>query len=185
MLLEGLEVAFIVVTFGATRALGLAAAAAASAAGVVVVVAALVVRGPLARVPENRLKYVVGVLLTSFGIFWGGEGAGRRLAGRRRRDPRDHRFRRPHVVRSHAHAPAAAARAPSCGGRGVKYVSAFGRFWWDFIVGDDWRVAAGLAGAFALTWLLAHYGIAAWWVLPVAVAALLAESVWREARSSD
>jgi uncharacterized membrane protein len=76
VLLEGLEVAFIVVTFGATQGqLGLAVAAA-LAAGVTVVVAGLVVRGPLARVPENTLKYVVGVLLTSFGIFWGGEGAG-------------------------------------------------------------------------------------------------------------
>ena len=76
VLLEGLEVAFIVVTFGATQGrLGLAVAAAA-AAGVAVVVAGLVVRGPLERVPENTLKFVVGVLLTSFGIFWGGEGAG-------------------------------------------------------------------------------------------------------------
>ena len=76
VLLEGLEVAFIVVTFGATQGqLGLATAAAAAAA-LVVIVAGLVVRGPLARVPENTLKYGVGVLLTSFGIFWGGEGAG-------------------------------------------------------------------------------------------------------------
>jgi uncharacterized membrane protein len=43
---------------------------------VVVVAAGVVVRGPLARVPENTLKFVVGILLTSFGIFWGGEGAG-------------------------------------------------------------------------------------------------------------
>jgi len=76
VLLEGLEVAFIVVTFGATQGrLGLAAAAAAAAV-VAVVVAGLVVRGPLERVPENTLKFVVGILLTSFGIFWGGEGAG-------------------------------------------------------------------------------------------------------------
>jgi hypothetical protein len=67
----------------------------------------------------------------------------------------------------------------------MRYLRAFARFWWDFIVGDDWRVAVGLAGAFALTWLLAHYDIAAWWVLPLAVAALLGESVWREARNSD
>ncbi len=76
VLLEGLEVAFIVVTFGAAQGrLGLAAAAAATAA-VLVVVAGFVVRRPLARVPENTLKFVVGVMLTSFGIFWGGEGAG-------------------------------------------------------------------------------------------------------------
>jgi uncharacterized membrane protein len=76
VLLEGLEVTFIVVTFGSTQGrLGLAAAAAAAAV-VLVVAVGLVVRGPLARVPENSLKYAVGVLLTSFGIFWGGEGAG-------------------------------------------------------------------------------------------------------------
>jgi uncharacterized membrane protein len=76
VLLEGLEVAFIVVSFGATQGrLGLAAGAAAAAA-VVVVAAGLLVRGPLERVPENTLKFVVGVLLSSFGIFWGGEGAG-------------------------------------------------------------------------------------------------------------
>ena len=76
VLLEGLEVAFIVVTFGATKGrLGLATAAAASAA-LVVIVAGVVVRGPLERVPENTLKFAVGIMLTSFGIFWGGEGAG-------------------------------------------------------------------------------------------------------------
>jgi uncharacterized membrane protein len=76
VLLEGLEVAFIVVSFGATQGrLGLAAAAAAAAA-VLVVAAGLLVRGPLERVPENALKFAVGVLLSSFGTFWGGEGAG-------------------------------------------------------------------------------------------------------------
>jgi uncharacterized membrane protein len=76
VLLEGLEVVFIVITFGSTQGrLGLAAAAAAVAVVLVVAVGA-VVRGPLERVPENSLKFVVGVLLTSFGIFWGGEGAG-------------------------------------------------------------------------------------------------------------
>jgi uncharacterized membrane protein len=76
VLLEGLEVVFIVLTFGAgTHRLGLAAAAAAAAV-VLVVVVGLVVRGPLARVPENGLKFAVGVLLSSFGIFWAGEGIG-------------------------------------------------------------------------------------------------------------
>ena len=76
VLLEGLEVTFIVVTFGSTQGrVGLASAAAASAV-VVVIAVGLVVRGPLERVPENALKFAVGVLLTSFGVFWGGEGAG-------------------------------------------------------------------------------------------------------------
>ncbi len=66
----------------------------------------------------------------------------------------------------------------------MKYVVAFGRFWWDFVVGDDWLVAAGLAVALGLTWLLAHDGVNAWWLLPGAVVLLLAGSVWRESRSA-
>jgi uncharacterized membrane protein len=76
VLLEGLEVAFIVVTFGANQGdVGLAAIAAVVAVAVVVVAGALA-RAPLSRVPENTLKYAVGVMLTSFGTFWGAEGAG-------------------------------------------------------------------------------------------------------------
>lgn len=76
VLLEGLEVVFIALTFGANQhRLGLAAAAAAAA---VVLVASIgvAVRAPLARVPENAMKFSVGVMLTTFGIFWGAEGAG-------------------------------------------------------------------------------------------------------------
>jgi uncharacterized membrane protein len=76
VLLEGLEVVFIALTFGANQhRLGLAAAAAAAA---VVLVAAIgvAIRAPLARVPENAMKFSVGVMLTSFGTFWGAEGAG-------------------------------------------------------------------------------------------------------------
>ncbi|HEY2335737.1 MAG TPA: hypothetical protein VGH58_12120 [Solirubrobacterales bacterium] len=76
VLLEGLEVAFIVLTFGANQHdIGLAAAAAGVAVAFVVVVG-LAARAPLARVPENSMKFVVGVLLTTFGLFWGVEGAG-------------------------------------------------------------------------------------------------------------
>jgi uncharacterized membrane protein len=76
VLLEGLEVVFIVLTFGAAQHRIPIAAAAAVAAVALVVAAGLVVRKPLARVPENGLKFAVGILLTSFGIFWAGEGVG-------------------------------------------------------------------------------------------------------------
>jgi uncharacterized membrane protein len=76
VLLEGLEVVFIVLTFGANQHdIGLAAAAAAVAV-IVVVAAGVAVRAPLARVPENTMKFVVGVLLSTFGMFWLGEGTG-------------------------------------------------------------------------------------------------------------
>jgi uncharacterized membrane protein len=81
VLLEGLEVAFIAVTFGSNQHnVGLAALAA-GAAIVLVAVAGIAVRAPLSRVPENTLKYAVGVMLTAFGMFWGAEGAGAHWPG--------------------------------------------------------------------------------------------------------
>jgi uncharacterized membrane protein len=81
VLLEGLEVAFIVVTFGSTQGnIGLAALGAAAALVLVLVVGVLV-RAPLARVPENTLKFAVGTMLTTFGIFWSAEGAGAHWPG--------------------------------------------------------------------------------------------------------
>jgi uncharacterized membrane protein len=74
--LEGLEVAFIVLTFGANQHRIPLAALAAGLAIVLVAGAGVAVRAPLARVPENAMKFAVGVMLTSFGIFWGAEGAG-------------------------------------------------------------------------------------------------------------
>jgi hypothetical protein len=67
----------------------------------------------------------------------------------------------------------------------VKHVRAFGRFWWDFIVGDEWHVAAGVALALGLTKLLTAEGLNVWWLLPAAVAFLLAVSVWRAAFGHD
>lgn len=81
VLLEGLEVAFIVLTFGANQHNIPLATVGAVAAVVVVTAAGVAVRAPLARVPENSLKFAVGVLLTSFGIFWGVEGAGESWPG--------------------------------------------------------------------------------------------------------
>jgi uncharacterized membrane protein len=81
VLLEGLEVVFIVLTFGANQHnVGLAAAAA-GVAVLAVVLAGMAVHAPLSRVPENTLKFGVGVMLTSFGIFWGAEGAGAHWPG--------------------------------------------------------------------------------------------------------
>jgi uncharacterized membrane protein len=81
VLLEGLEVVFIVLTFGTNQHdVGLAALAAGCAVAVIAV-AGIVVRAPLARVPENTMKFIVGIMLTGFGTFWGAEGAGARWPG--------------------------------------------------------------------------------------------------------
>ena len=76
VLLEGLEVVFIVIAFGTAQGhMGLAIAGAAAAV-VVVLVAGVAARGPLSRTPENTIKFAVGLLLTTFGCFWAAEGAG-------------------------------------------------------------------------------------------------------------
>jgi hypothetical protein len=66
----------------------------------------------------------------------------------------------------------------------MRYLRSFGRFWWNFIVGDDWRVAAGVALALGLTAVLTHAGVNAWWLLPAAVALVLGISVRRAARGT-
>jgi uncharacterized membrane protein len=76
VLLEGLEVVFIVVTFGSNQGSIWPAVIGAAAAVLVVAGVGAAVRAPLARVPENAMKFAVGVMLTSFGTFWGAEGAG-------------------------------------------------------------------------------------------------------------
>ena len=81
VLLEGLEVAFIVLTFGANQHNIPLAAVGAAVAVVLVAGVGFAARAPLARVPENTLKFAVGVLLTSFGTFWGVEGAGAHWPG--------------------------------------------------------------------------------------------------------
>jgi uncharacterized membrane protein len=81
VLLEGLEVAFIVITFGSTQGRIDLAAIGAGAALVLVAVVGVVVHAPLSRVPENTMKFAVGVMLTTFGIFWSTEGAGANWPG--------------------------------------------------------------------------------------------------------
>jgi uncharacterized membrane protein len=84
VLLEGLEVAFIVITFEVSaatstvsRSSGIASAAlGALLAGILVILAGALARVPLSNVPENTLKFVVGIMLTTFGTFWTGEGFG-------------------------------------------------------------------------------------------------------------
>jgi hypothetical protein len=63
----------------------------------------------------------------------------------------------------------------------MRRIEALLRFLWDFVVGDDWRIAVGVVLALGLTAVIAGTGIATWWILPVGVAVLLGYSVWRVA----
>jgi hypothetical protein len=65
----------------------------------------------------------------------------------------------------------------------MKWLSQFGRFWYDFIVGDDWTIAAAVVAVVAVTAAVAHSGHLAWPILPIGVALVLTASVWRVLRS--
>jgi hypothetical protein len=64
----------------------------------------------------------------------------------------------------------------------MTFLKNFDHFWYDFIIGDDWRIAAAVVAAVALTALLVHAGIAAWWLLPLVVVASLEMSLWTATR---
>ena len=189
VLLEGLEVVFIVVTFGIIQkgsnpqAFSLAIWAA-SIAVIIVALAGFAIHKPLSKVPENTMKFIVGILLVSFGIFWGAEGAGatwphqdlallaiipfvigtcfglveilklRRAKNFQIRSLKIPTFSEPKKTSSLA----------------TRWIGGFLFFWYDFIVGDDWRVAAAIVLALFSTSAL---GAQSWWLLPAAVAGIL------------
>ncbi len=188
VVLEGLEVVFIAVTFGSNQHNVALAAAAAGAAVLLVAVAGVAVRAPLSRVPENTLKFVVGMTLTAFGTFWGAEGAGARWPGADAAlvvlIPATGVFALALVAffgGPPGHQRTSDGRISRAGPK--KRIRAFGAFWYDFIVGDDWQVAAGVALALCMTFLLApRTTVPVWWLVPVAVVLLLPASLHRAAR---
>ena len=175
-LLEGLEVAFIVITLGANQGATAVAAAGAVVALVAVVIVGVVVRKPLSRVPENTLKFTVGVMLTSFGTFWAGEGVGidwpgdeASLAGLI-------------VLTARVVAPLRAAAQPLPEGRdGVRGL-------WhgivDFVVGDDIWIAIAVLVLLAVAAAAVHFGADAWWLLAAGVPAALWVSLQRAQRAA-
>ena len=64
----------------------------------------------------------------------------------------------------------------------TKQLRAFGAFWYDFVIGDDWRVAAAVVVALALTFAVSKSSVPAWWIMPAAVVVILPVSLWRARR---
>jgi len=67
----------------------------------------------------------------------------------------------------------------------VRYVVGFLRFWYDFVVGDDWRIALAVVAAIGLTAVLVSWGISAWWLMPVAVVVILLSSLRRAVSAGE
>jgi uncharacterized membrane protein len=203
VLLEGLEVAFIVLTFGTIdHNVGLASLSAIIAV-LIVTVAGFILRKPLARVPENTMKFVVGILITSFGIFWGAEGS----AGASKKWPGDNwavlaiiafvtviAFALVGILKAARNRPVLAKKTSKPEESLVqelereynKLVSGligFVEFWIDFIVGDDWRIAAGIVASFLIT-AVASTSVVIWGTVPLFTALFLSYSLARVVRSS-
>jgi uncharacterized membrane protein len=195
--LEGLEVAVIVVAFGtAAGAISSAMVGAAAAIIVLGVIGGLSYR-PVARIPRRALQLFVGAMLTTFGTFWAGAGLGVAWAGRRDGPARSRGSLRPSGAGAAELGSPRAARHHTPGGAGAvnfraisrnrrasmsrigRGVRAFVMFWGNFIIGDDWTVAATVALALLGTWGLTRAGVAAWWLLPLPVLAVTAVSIRR------
>ena len=132
------------------------------------------------------MKFAVGIMLTSFGVFWGAEGAGVSWPGNDAAllvvIPAMALVALGYVaLLRRARAAGRAAAVP--GGkecRMSRWLRSFGAFWYDFVIGDDWRGAAVVAVALAATALLVHAAsVNAWWLLPASVVAALGWSLRR------
>ena len=194
VLLEGLEVVFIVLTFGTiAHKVGLASIAALVAVAIVCA-AGFALRAPLAKVPENTLKFAVGILLTSFGIFWGAEGT----AGSSAKWPGDNWAvlaliagvwvfatltvfvlkslrRKERTIKS---AKKSTTKPEKERSKSMQLVKSFIDFWIDFVVGDDWRIAAGVLIGFVITASISVSALT-WAIIPIFVAASLSYSLSR------
>lgn len=195
VLLEGLEVAFIVLTFGTIQGQIILASFAALAAVIIVVLAGFALRKPLAQVPENSMKYVVGIMLTSFGIFWGAEGAGAVWPGKDLSllgiiifmlTISNILIKVLKVQRSKVIVETKVVEKDELDAleilnkNGVKVlVKKFGAFWFDFLIGDDWQGTVIVFAAFALTHQLSGGNVVSWWVLPTAILILLPYNLYR------
>ena len=142
--------------------------------------------------PENTLKFIVGIMLTAFGTFWGVEGAGADWPGGDAALPvlvvaiAGFAVRRwcCCCVGSNAVVRRPPRPADPSGQPMSARLKAFGAFWYDFVVGDDWRVAVGVAVALGADLVVGERPSSddTWWIVPLAVVILLPYSLWRATR---
>lgn len=201
VLLEGLEVAFIVLTFGTIQGEVILASFAALTAVVIVAIAGFALRKPLAKVPENSMKFVVGIMLTSFGIFWGAEGAGAVWPGKDLslvgiiifmviisniliKILKVQNSKVSAIIRVIEKDELDTVEILNKSGLLVS-VKKFGAFWFDFLIGDDWRGTVIVLAAFALTYQLAGEKLVSWWVLPISVVILLPYNLFRVTKAKQ
>ena len=176
VLLEGLEIVFIVLTFGtATRRTGLAALSA-GAACVVVAGLAFLIHGRIRDIPRHIVKYSVGLLLVTFGSFWAAEGLGAKWPGE------DlsilvllgiyflFSLACLHVLRRTGRCPLENDSTAHSAESQPGYLKRFGLFWYQFLIGDDWIGATIAVLGFIGTYFLVRAGITAFWLLPAVVA---------------
>ena len=163
--------AFIVLTFGSTQGSIPLAAAGAAVAIVLVAVVGVLARAPLARVPENTMKFAVGIMLTTFGIFWSTEGAGAHWPGG---DAAILGVLAFVILWSAALVALLRARRAAAGDR-MRYIAAFGRFWWEL----HRRRRLALRGRRRGARSCSRRSSQTWWILPPAVAIVLAVSLHR------
>ncbi|MEI7797709.1 MAG: hypothetical protein WCI68_02985 [Actinomycetes bacterium] len=195
VLLEGLEVAFIVLTFGTIQGEVILASFSALTAVVIVVIAGFALRKPLAKVPENSMKYVVGIMLTSFGIFWGAEGAGAEWPGKDLslvgiiifmliisnvliKILKVQNSKVSAIIRVTEKDELDTLEILNKSGV-AELIKKFGAFWFDFLIGDDWRGTVIVLAAFILTHRLASENLVSWWVLPLGIVILLPYNLFR------
>ena len=153
--------------------------AAAGAAAIVVTIVGVMVARQLREVPENTLKLAVGTMLTSFGVFWVGEGSGLQLARERPRDlGADRRLLRRRHSRSQSgrcgrscsaslSPPARRSLARSVMDKIGQALTAFGRFWWEFLIGENPDAFFGAIVTIGAALLLRHDRAAAITVVPL------------------
>ena len=201
VLLEGLEVAFIVLTFGTIQHQVTLASLAALLAVLIVAASGFALRKPLAQVPENTMKFAVGIMLTSFGIFWGAEGAGaiwphtdasllaiipfisltsfilvQILKSKKAKSPANIN------VSTISELDELDAESILEDHGFIKIAKDFTFFWYDFLIGDDLVGFAIVVVAMEATNILVHGGNNAWWLLPAAIVALLPINLFRVTR---